>query len=230
MAVVGKAPKALDDESIVDPKTKLILAGERLFAEGGINGVSMREIASKAGQGNHFAVQYHFGSRDGLVQAIFDFRMNQMEPMRGAMLAELKARQYTKDAWSILEIILLPQLHLDGGANRCYGNFLSQYLLRQEWVEFGIFGHEAPPNLHRALQLLRERVDYLPDVVAQRRLVNVSLMFLNLLVRHGRSDGERTPETFENALADTMEQIVAAMCLPLRVGGARQVTNQEHKG
>lgn len=219
---VGKAPKEIGDEGNVDAKTKLILTGERLFAEGGINGVSMREIAAKAGQGNHFAVQYHFGSRDGLVQAIFDYRMDQMEPMRGAMLAELEAKLCTKDAWSILEIILLPQLHIDAGANRSYGNFLSQYLLRQEWVEFGIFGHEAPPNLRRALQLLRERVDYLPEVAAQRRLVNVSLMFLNLLVRHGRSEAERTPEPFESALADTMEQIVTAMCLPLRMGGGHR--------
>ncbi|WP_254657245.1 hypothetical protein [Sphingobium fuliginis] len=29
----------------------------------------MREIAAQAGQGNHAAVQYHFGSREGLVRA-----------------------------------------------------------------------------------------------------------------------------------------------------------------
>lgn len=211
-----KASVEIGGEASSDPKTKLILVGERLFAESGINGVSMREIASKAGQGNHFAVQYNFGSREGLVQAIFDFRMDQMEAMRGEMLDRLEAEGSTKDAWSILEVILLPQLSIDGGANRSYGNFLSQYLLRQEWVEFGVFGHEAPPNLRRALQLLRERVDYLPAVVAQRRLVNISLMFLSLLMRHGRGEEDKVPEPFEDALSDTMEQIVGAMCLPWR--------------
>ncbi len=53
----------------LDGKTRLILAGERLFAKGGIHGASMREIAAQAGQGNHAAVQYHFGSREGLVRA-----------------------------------------------------------------------------------------------------------------------------------------------------------------
>lgn len=200
-----------------DAKTRLILTGERLFAQAGIQGVSMREIASKAGQGNHFAVQYHFGSREGLVQAIFDFRMQQMEPMRGAMLGILDARDRLRDARSILEVILLPQLHLDGGTNRSYGTFLSQYLLYGDWDEFGQFGSEAPPQLHRALDLLRERVSYLPAHVAQRRLVNVSLMFLNLLVRHSRMEAHEFPETFEHALEDTMEQIVMAMCLPLRL-------------
>lgn len=200
-----------------DAKTRLILTGERLFADVGIQGVSMREIAAKAGQGNHFAVQYHFGSREGLVQAVFDFRMQQMEPMRGDMIAALEARGRSRDARSILEVILLPQLHLDGGTNRSYGTFLSQYLLHGDWDEFGQFGGEAPPQLKRALDLLRERVDYLPAAVAQRRLVNVSLMFLNLLVRHARMEAHAFPETFDHALEDTMEQIVMAMCLPLRL-------------
>jgi AcrR family transcriptional regulator len=194
----------------------LILAGEALFAQGGINGVSMREIAAAAGQKNHAAVQYHFGSREGLVQAIFDYRMEQMEPARGAMLATLEKADLTKDAQSILEVILLPQLRIDGGNNASYGNFLSQFLLRRQWFEFGIFGHQPPPNLGKAFVLLGERVDYLPLPVAQRRLVNVSLMFLNLLVRRENSVWE-APETFEAALADTMDQIVMAMCLPLRL-------------
>lgn len=200
-----------------DPKILLILAAEKLFAEGGIQGVSMREIAARARQGNHAAVQYHFGSREGLVQAIFDFRMEQMEPMRGKMLDSLERRGLTRDAWSILEIVMLPQLHLDGGANTSYGNFLSQYLLGREWGDFGVFGHEAPPNLARTLRLLGERVDYLPSPVAQRRLVSVSLMFLNLLVHKSRFEHAETNESFTRALADTMEQIVMAMCLPLRI-------------
>lgn len=209
---------SLDDiAGETDAKVLLIRAGEKLFAEGGIHGVSMREIAAKAGQGNHAAVQYHFGSREGLVQAIFDFRMEQMEQMRGDMLDALERRGLTRDAWAILEIVMLPQLQLDGGANTSYGNFLSQYLLSYEWGDFGIFGHEAPPNLARTLWLLGERVAYLPSPVAQRRLVSVSLMFLNLLVHKGRFDSRETTEGFDAALADTMEQIVTAMCLPLRV-------------
>jgi len=57
------------------PKVALILAAELLFARDGIEGASLREIAAQAGQRNHHAVQYHFGSRDTLVQAVFDYRM-----------------------------------------------------------------------------------------------------------------------------------------------------------
>ncbi len=204
------------DFDAVDAKTSLILTASRLFAHSGINGVSMRKIAEQAGQGNHFAVQYHFGSREGLVQAIFDYHMEQMEPMRGDMLKRVIENDLTSDAHSLLEIIMLPQLHVDGKDDASYGNFLSQYLLRREWVEYGVFGHEAPPNLHQALTLLRKRVHYLPSNVAQRRLVGVSLMFLNLLVRRDQRK-EANEEAFNQALKDTMDQIVMAMCLPLRI-------------
>ena len=218
---------AVQDPAELDAKTRMILTGEQLFASFGIQGVSLREIASKSGQGNHFAVQYHFGSREGLVQAIFDYRMQQMEPMRGEMLAGLEKSGRTRDARSILEVILLPQLHLDGGTNRSYGNFLSQYLLQGNWDEFGYFGGEAPPQLRRALKLLRERVNYISDYAAQRRLVNVSLMFLNLRVRQGRLDEHEFPETFDSALEDTMEQIVMAMCLPFRLTASTRAAEQQ---
>ncbi|WP_176599057.1 MULTISPECIES: TetR/AcrR family transcriptional regulator [Sphingobium] len=206
----------------LDGKTRLILAGERLFAKGGIHGASMREIAAQAGQGNHAAVQYHFGSREGLVRAIFDFRMDQMEDARGALLRRAEASGRLKDARTILEIILLPQLDLqDADGNHSYASFLSQYLLQSRSPEFGDFSGSEPPHLTRALHLLRDRVDYLPPHVAQRRLISISLMFLNILVRHHGTDGEMFGETFEEALEDTMEQIVAVMCMPLRLGPAQ---------
>jgi AcrR family transcriptional regulator len=204
-----------------DAKTRLVLAGERLFAKGGINGVSMREIASRAGQGNHAAVQYHFGSREGLVRAIFDYRMEQMEEARDAMLQHAEATGRLRDARTILEIILLPQLNLhDADGNHSYASFLSQYLLQSRSPKFGDFSGSEPPHLTRALQLLRERVDYLPPFVAQRRLISISLMFLNILVRHHGTDEAAFGETFEDALEDTMEQIVAVMCMPLRLNPA----------
>jgi AcrR family transcriptional regulator len=203
----------------LDGKTRLILAGERLFAQNGIQGASMREIAGQAGQGNHAAVQYHFGSREGLVRAIFDFRMEQMEEARGRMLEQARASHRLKDARTILEVILLPQLDLqDADGNHSYASFLSQYLLQSRSPEFGDFSGSEPPHLTNALALLRDRVDYLSPHVAQRRLISISLMFLNILVRHHGTDAELFGETFEDALEDTMEQIVAVMCMPLRLG------------
>jgi AcrR family transcriptional regulator len=201
-----------------DGKERMILIGEVVFADHGIAGASMREIASKAGQKNHYAVQYHFGSREGLVKAIFDYRMQQMEPARQAMLEQAEREGQLTDARTLLDVIMLPQLDLeDAEGNHSYASFLSQYLLRSRSTMFGDFGSESPPHLQRALDLLRERLGYLPTPVAQRRLVNGCLMFLNMLVTHrGNGANEDIEERFEHALEDTMEMIVTSICMPLR--------------
>jgi AcrR family transcriptional regulator len=204
----------------MDGKTKLILAAEQLFARGGIEGVSLREIAAAAGQGNHHAVQYHFGSREGLVQAVFDYRMRQMEDRRAEMLAVAEAADKLDDARTIVEIIFLPQLELPGQhGNHSYANFLCQYLLRTETAEFADFGSELPPNIDRALRLLRERLAFLPDRIAQRRLITACFMFLNMLTAYS-DDRVRTldDESFEDAVKDTLGQIVLATCMPLSDG------------
>lgn len=203
----------------IDGKTKLILTAEQLFAKGGIEGVSLREIASAAGQGNHHAVQYHFGSRQGLVEAIFVQRMQQMEGRRAEMLDAAERAGKLGDARTLMEIIFLPQLSLPGQhGNHSYANFLCQYLLNNEGSFFGDFGVALPPNIDRAIRLLRERLSFLPEPIAQRRLITACFMFLNMLSAYS-DDRVRTSEdeSFEDAVDDTLDQIVLATCMPLRV-------------
>jgi AcrR family transcriptional regulator len=64
----------------------IISAAERLFAQRGIDGVSLREINREAGQSNTGAVQYHFGDRDGLVLALIAKHRRATEPRRHALL------------------------------------------------------------------------------------------------------------------------------------------------
>jgi AcrR family transcriptional regulator len=200
-----------------DAKTRLILAAEILFAKGGIEGVSLREIAAAAGQRNHHAVQYHFGIRDTLVQAVFDYRMDQMEAKRGEMLQAAREAQRLDDARTIMDIIFLPQLELiDAHGDHSYANFLCQYLLRNSDTEFGRFGGHLPPHIGEALTLLRARLHFLPDEVAQRRLVTACFMFLNILAAHTRdAAGQRIDHEFSATLDDTLNQIVVATCMPL---------------
>ena len=51
-------------------RERLIVAAERLFAEHGFDGVTLKQITAEAGQRNASALQYHFGSRVDLVRAI----------------------------------------------------------------------------------------------------------------------------------------------------------------
>ena len=69
-------------------KEQILLAAERLIADHGVDGVSMRQIAVEVGSGNNSAVLYHFGSKDKLVQAIFEHRLPRLRERRTTLIAE----------------------------------------------------------------------------------------------------------------------------------------------
>ena len=70
-----------------DPtRKKLVTAAEALFAEHGIEAVSLRSITRAAGQRNANALQYHFGDRSGLVRAVLEKHNAGIDPLRWAML------------------------------------------------------------------------------------------------------------------------------------------------
>ena len=70
---------------------RLISAAERLFAEHGIDGVSLREINRAAGAKNASALQYHFRDRDGLLRALIAKHRRDVEARRHAMLDAYEA-------------------------------------------------------------------------------------------------------------------------------------------
>jgi AcrR family transcriptional regulator len=72
-------------------RDRLIAAAEQLFAERGVDGVSLREINRLAGARNAVAVQYHFGDRRGVVRAVNDKHYPEVEARRHAMLDEYEA-------------------------------------------------------------------------------------------------------------------------------------------
>jgi AcrR family transcriptional regulator len=79
---------------LVAPSTQeqIVLAAERLFAQHGIDGVSLRQIGTAAGTSNNSAVQYHFGSKDKLIEAIFGYRWPRLQERRTLLIAERRPR------------------------------------------------------------------------------------------------------------------------------------------
>ena len=73
---------------------RLIAAAERLFAQHGVGAVSLRAVMQAAGT-NVAAVHYHFGSQQGLLDAVLRSRLGQVTAARNAVLAELSGTTVT---------------------------------------------------------------------------------------------------------------------------------------
>ena len=68
-----------------ETRTRILDAAEELFMQHGFEGASMRLLTAKAGA-NLAAVNYHFGSKDALIEAVFRRRL---DPMNAGRVAEL---------------------------------------------------------------------------------------------------------------------------------------------
>ena len=70
-------------------KDRILGAAEELFAQFGFTGTSLRQVTSRADV-NIAAVNYHFGSKENLVNEVFRRRMDEMSAQRlGALKAAL---------------------------------------------------------------------------------------------------------------------------------------------
>ncbi len=200
-----------------DSKVQLILAGERLFAERGVEAASLREIAVAAGHGNNNAVRYHFGSKQGLVQAIFRHRVVQMEPVRAQLLARIQAANLVADTRSIFEVIVLPYFTLraaDGTFS--YPAFILQYLLYHRPKGIQHTADEAgslSSALNTAHHLLRSRIGYLAPEIVEGRILHAMITFVTAIISAENAVPKLSTEQYLAYIDDTIDQAVASMVL-----------------
>jgi AcrR family transcriptional regulator len=89
-------------------RKRLLDCAERLFAERGILGVSLREVNAAAGQRNNAALHYHFGDRSGLLRAIAERHLPRLAARQQELLAAATRAQRLDDVRTLVEIIVRP--------------------------------------------------------------------------------------------------------------------------
>ena len=106
-------------------KNRILDAAEALFMEHGYEATSLRAITSAA-EANLAAVNYHFGSKEELFQAILTRRLDPMNQERVALLdaLETEAGGGPVPCEEILGAMIVPALHLARDPARGGSNFL----------------------------------------------------------------------------------------------------------
>jgi AcrR family transcriptional regulator len=87
---------------------RLMDAAERLIATRQGAGVSDRAIIHEAGQHNNSAITYHFGSRSGLLDAVWHRRLQRVSSRRDELLAEFQQPIYRLDLPSAVTLYIQP--------------------------------------------------------------------------------------------------------------------------
>lgn len=91
------------------PRERILSAGERLFAEHGYAAVGVRAITAAA-EVNLGALHYYFGSKESLIEAIFERRVRPIADERLRLLAQCREADGAPLLEQIIESFLRPGL------------------------------------------------------------------------------------------------------------------------
>jgi len=149
-----------------ETRTRILDAAEELFMQHGFEATSMRLLTAKAGV-NLAAVNYHFGSKDALIEAVFRRRV---DPMNAARIAELE--QLEADAGgrllppeTIIRAFIGPSLRLIEDAKSGGRNFIR--LLGRTYTEpakpiRALIGQLYAPAMERYKNAFERALPHMP--------------------------------------------------------------------
>jgi AcrR family transcriptional regulator len=109
-------------------RERLLDCAERLFAEHGLRGVSLRAINADAGL-SPAALHYHFGTRQALVEALLERRMDELMQRRREILDSLETEAGQPTPRGVLDALLRPMVELlaqEDEAGRRYVRLLAR--------------------------------------------------------------------------------------------------------
>src|SRR5947209_4617952 len=191
-------------------RAALLSAAERLFAERGIDGVSLREINRASGARNAIAVQYHFDDRAGVVQAILAKHRNDIEARRHALLDQYEAAG-ADDLRALVGALVRPQAAKladpDGGPEflQIQADLVNRPQAAMDGVEDG--GDELD-STYRWRALVAPLID--PEAVRLHRRFTAILHCAVELGRRARSGPPPDDRLFTSYLTDVATAILAA--------------------
>jgi AcrR family transcriptional regulator len=191
----------------------ILSTAERLFAERGIDRVSLRQIGIAAGQQNTAAVKYHFGDKDGLLRAIFDMRLKCINPVRTALLDTLEREERLTDPRGLIEAFAMPLAgELDGSTN--YVQLLAQVQLHPyRGHPFNLADPELRSSASRVFELLQEVVplEYPED---RRRRVALTTGFVVSALATRSAVVAVSPERASGYIAEVIDLAAAMLVAP----------------
>jgi len=173
-------------------RAQIVAAAERLFAERGVDSVSVNEITVAAGQKNRNALQYHFGNREGLLQAIIDHHASRVAELRTAYMSAA-GNNFARPSRAAARSLVVPLAeHIGEDASGAhYVKILSQLAaLNHALLNPGSRSGITFQNEQQLQSVMHAALSHLKPAEAQRRLfLTVSMTF------HGLADICRVAES-----------------------------------
>ncbi|HEX7096172.1 MAG TPA: helix-turn-helix domain-containing protein [Acidimicrobiales bacterium] len=194
-------------------KAALLREAERLFARRGVYQTTVREILAAAGQRNVSAINYHFGSREGVLDAILERHGQPTDVARGELLARIGRDASSRD---LMAALVVPYAaHLATPEGRDYLRIVAQLGTR-----FSAWREPNPgtgPWLREILTILERRPAHVPPEVRRERVVEVIMLMTSAMAHRARAIESGRPLELDEAtfIANLTDVLVAILDAPL---------------
>ncbi len=201
------------------PKNKLstheviLRTAESLFANKGIDAVSLNEINKAAGQKNTSSLHYHFGSKEGLIQAIVYTHYEEIEHKLQKGLDELEAGGSFSTRDLVLTAIspFIDKLESERGVN--YLRIVTQLLNKS--ADMLIVGHPEQEDKARlrVFSLFDQVIGEMPDEIKIARIVLFSSLLFHSLASFAQFEQSAQPNPLGDKafFVDNLRDMLLAM-------------------
>lgn len=189
-------------------------AGERRFARDGVTAARLSDVVRDAGQGNDSAVGYHFGSREGLLRAIVERHLADMEAERASTVEHLSEASLHE----VVSMVVVPTARLLATPEGRDFLRIAEQLSGLAGVRAGAPA-EAIKGTALVAQLTRLEAliaGPLPRALARERVAALVRFLTASLAERARGveSGRRQQIGHDRYVADLVAMLAAAMAAP----------------
>ena len=197
-------------------KANLLQAAERLFAENGLGGVSVRDITRAAGARNESALHYHFGDMSALIREVFAHRYREIEKARMARLAELDAANRGHDIEALLEAAIAPLFEtcLDK-EGRLYARFGVQLVTDPRFDALELVTETQMSSATTIRDRALETLAHLPEETVRTRLRRLFTLSIILMADYARLIEAGTAPPLQEAIEEARASLAGFLQAPL---------------
>jgi AcrR family transcriptional regulator len=205
-----------------DTRTAILDAAETMMAEHGINGVSLRSILTQA-EANSAALHYHFGSREGLIEAILSRRGRKPSQRRREMLDQLESKGQTVDVYEVVGAVVDPMIEMlveEGESGRRFLRFIARLQSDRAGIHQAEEDRYFPDNRTRLRKMTSDVCSHLTETERLRRLTMMLDTMLQSLANAEVMSEEWTGNEHHDDLVDfsasLKDFLAGALSAPVR--------------
>jgi len=201
-------------------RQRIKAAALKLFAQHGLNGVSVRDINQAAGQKNAGSINYHFSSRDDLVRELVFDVATILDNSHNARITALEAAGGPNSIREVVQILLdTPSISDDHPVADDYSlRFFNLVLISHREMLFeAMRGQDR--GTRRCLEHIRRMAPDMPAELLQQRLMLVINYLITAASSREAAQADRSAwenlwgrESARDNLADT---VVGIICAPV---------------